>query len=334
MIKNANTDEQIEAFFGTSPLYSASVKITKQCNLCCRQCYVNTDRYKTYTDELSTGKIKSIIDQLYEMGCLKLFINGGEPLIHKDIMKIYDYATEKGFKISMSTNGYNCTREMLECIAQYKPELFQVSVDGIGDVHNSIRNSKDSFSRAVSTLKMAVEKFKDTSTNVVMASTLLIYNYRQIEELYKLAYELGVKTYAVIPVMPTGKASYEDDIPTEKKYEIFQKLAKLYKDDYTSTELSLIIPPLLIPEELRNGVYGKGYICSFPYMLGIDSNGNVAPCDGLINQKEMIIGNINECQISDLIEHPQIKKLMRIDYSSLTGVWGTQSIRSRTRILS
>ena len=312
--------ENLQKVFGGQPIYSASIKVSRKCNLACKHCYVNTDRSKEYANEISTDKIFNLIDQLSELGVMNLFLNGGEPLIHRDILKIYEYATKKGFRISMSTNGYNVDDELLNNISKFKPQLFQVSIDGIEDTHDKIRNTSGVFKAAYDTLKRAINIFNGTDTNVVMASTLMKDNINEIEQLYKLAYELGVNTYAVIPLMYTGKATNDMDVSLEEKYNLFNRLSDLYAKKYSSTELSLIVPPALVPSNLRKGKYGNGYLCTFPHMLGIDSDGKIAVCEGLLDISDMIIGNAKENSISELWNNNLVEKILRESSGELEGV--------------
>ena len=66
--------------------------------------------------------------------------------------------------------------------------------------------------------------------------------------------------------------------------------------------------------------YGCGYICTFPSYLGINANGDVAPCDGLLSFKEFILGNIRRDSLEKIWNHPLMEKLRKIKPSQLKGV--------------
>jgi len=322
MINEYLTQKEFNEIIGYNPLLSASIKVTRKCNLTCKHCYVSAGKGKIYEDEMEVNNINLLIDQLYDLGCLNLFINGGEPFLRKEIWDIYEHAGKKGFKISVSTNGFAMDQEKIDKLSEFKPELFQVSIDGLEETHDFVRNTKGAFKRAINTLNMAIEKFSSTETNVTMATTLMKDNANEIIDLYKFAIELGVKTYAVIPLMPTGSACNDPDIDisAEEKYHLFNKLAEVYFNSSRKTEISIIVPPALIPQSLRNQKYGGGYLCSFPYMLGIDSNGDVAPCDGLIGFPDMKLGNIYDNTVEQIWQSEKLAKISKQSYKEIKGV--------------
>ena len=64
----------------------AVIEITNSCNLKCKHCYGHFDKKKS----MELSEFESIVKQLYDLGCTKIVISGGEPLIVGD--KIYEYS--------------------------------------------------------------------------------------------------------------------------------------------------------------------------------------------------------------------------------------------------
>ena len=85
------------------PLKSMIV-LTERCHLKCQQCYL----VENPREELSTEKIKDVIDQLAKSGALWLTFTGGEPLLRSDIIELLTYAKTKGFVITIFTSGTPC----------------------------------------------------------------------------------------------------------------------------------------------------------------------------------------------------------------------------------
>ena len=54
-----STLKDFESFLGESPILSASIRVTRECNLCCSHCYVYSFRKsgKRLTNELSAEEI-------------------------------------------------------------------------------------------------------------------------------------------------------------------------------------------------------------------------------------------------------------------------------------
>jgi len=195
----------------------------------------------------------------------------------------------------------------------------QVSIDAPDESHDEIRGRSGSFNKALDFFEFA--KNNCNSKNLVIATTLMKHNYKKIFGMFELCSKLKPSTFCVIPIMPSGKATKDDDISVELKKEIFDHLIDEWLMKYQNNfDLSLIIPKGLIPQRFQNTRHGGGYLCSFPHMLGIDSNGNVAPCDGLLDNSEFILGNIRIDSLKKIVNHPSYIKLKNIGETEFEGV--------------
>lgn len=82
------------------------IEITNRCNLRCSFCIGNKRKPKFMSfDEFSfiLNKIKLYTNYLY-------FHILGEPLLHPDVVKFIDYASDMGFYVNITTNGYLINR--------------------------------------------------------------------------------------------------------------------------------------------------------------------------------------------------------------------------------
>jgi MoaA/NifB/PqqE/SkfB family radical SAM enzyme len=106
--------------------WSAHLYVTDQCNLDCHYCneYDNSIPHPTLTElELWLNKIR-------ELGVTRLGLQGGEPLLHPDIVRVVKHARSLGFyKISMSTNGLLLTKPMLAELEAAGLDEMQISID-------------------------------------------------------------------------------------------------------------------------------------------------------------------------------------------------------------
>ena len=73
---------------------------TSGCNLRCKYC----DTKYAYNEgkELT---IKQIFEKIKKFSCKKICITGGEPLLQKDIVEILEKLKNKGYHLSIETNG-------------------------------------------------------------------------------------------------------------------------------------------------------------------------------------------------------------------------------------
>ena len=72
------------------------VELTERCNFNCVHCYINRpagDR-KAKAGELSTERIKTILEEAASLGCLRVRFTGGEPLLRERFRRIVRLSRE------------------------------------------------------------------------------------------------------------------------------------------------------------------------------------------------------------------------------------------------
>src|SRR6056297_2856031 len=87
--------------------------VTRRCNLRCVHCYAQSKDIE-YNDELTTGHGKELIDDLADFGSPVVLFSGGEPLMRKDLPELAAYATSKGIRAVISTNGTMITEKVAQ----------------------------------------------------------------------------------------------------------------------------------------------------------------------------------------------------------------------------
>lgn len=316
-MKILSTANQIKNFLGKEPLQSASIRVTMACNLRCKHCYSIAGN--KLEDELSLEEMKKVIDELKGLGAIRIFFTGGEPFIRPDILDILSYTDKNGFAIYISTNGTLVNSKIIERLKLLKHlRTFQISIDGLRKTHDSIRGAKGTFDKAIDTIKLAKRKLKNTKITII--STLMQENANEMDKLLKLAIKLKVDNFGIVTLYPIKRYPDAKDISTLQKYKIFKKLSEIYTKERPKLNIGLLVPPAIIPQSLSELEYGGGYVCSFPSLLGINANGDVAPCDGLLDCKELILGNIREKSLNEIWNHPLMKKLREIKPEEIKGV--------------
>ena len=140
----------------------ASIEITSKCNLNCLHCYINSNPLSENEEkitELSTEEIFKILDAIADEGCFWLLITGGEPLLRKDFLEIYDYAKRKGFLITLFTNGTLLTERTADYLAEWRPFAIEVSVYGkTKSTFEKMTGVKGSYDRFLEGIKLLKER--------------------------------------------------------------------------------------------------------------------------------------------------------------------------------
>ena len=154
---------------------------TQTCNLKCMHCYASS-RNKQYPGELTTEEAKGLMDQLAEFKIPTVLFSGGEPLMRPDLFEVVAYAREQGLRAVLSTNGTLISQEVAEKIRDAGFTYVGISLDGIGDVHDSIRGTKGSFEDALE----GIRRVRDVGIRVGLRFTIHAKNRDEVEGIFQL----------------------------------------------------------------------------------------------------------------------------------------------------
>lgn len=120
--------------------------VTKLCNQRCLMCNI----WKTQSHDMDLGKLETEVKKLSHFGIRYVFIQGGEPLIRKDIIEIIDLFLKYRIKPTVITNGILLTPGLAAEIAKRRcnlaisidsmdPELF-AKLRGVDKLHQVLDN--------------------------------------------------------------------------------------------------------------------------------------------------------------------------------------------------
>src|SRR5436189_5476658 len=87
-----------------------SLYVTDRCNLDCFYC----TEYDNSVPHPSLEDLKKWIRKIKELGCIRIGLQGGEPLLHPDIVSIVQYCKALDLSTSMSTNGFMLTPKLIQ----------------------------------------------------------------------------------------------------------------------------------------------------------------------------------------------------------------------------
>src|SRR2546430_1343940 len=135
-------------------------ELTCRCNLRCVMCY--TDCFNTpdmLQQELSFPEIVRIMDEIQEAGCLDLTLTGGEPLARRGFLDIYTCAKQKGFLVTVHTNGTLLTEKIADYWVQYPPAMIEISFHGFGkNSFDRITQGQGSYERCMAGIHLLLER--------------------------------------------------------------------------------------------------------------------------------------------------------------------------------
>jgi len=134
-------------------LTSLIIEPTNTCNLRCSFCFV-TEGMNREEGFMDFNLFKKVIDDSPGLEHLCMH-NWGEPLLHKDIFRMFDYAAQSGVRhIVMNTNGTLLTDKMIDKIVDSPLTVIRFSIDGSAETFKKIRGvNLDKIERNILKLK-------------------------------------------------------------------------------------------------------------------------------------------------------------------------------------
>ena len=272
------------------------LEVTQRCNLSCVFCGSKCDEHKI-TDEVPLEEYKRLLDKGKKDFGTKVFIvlTGGEPLLRKDIFDMCDYIHKLGFSWGMTTNATLIDKEKAQKLCDCGMYSIAVSMDGDKETHDSLRQVKGSYEKAVEGI-FALASCTDKPE--LMVTTVLNHNtVSQLDDLWDTVRELPVDEWRVINVEPVGSAKNKNDLFFSG--EDFIKLFDFIEDKRRNNwPVSYGCCHYLFSREglLRDWFY----LCNAGiHIASVMSNGDIGSCLDIERRPETIFGNIYKDDFTD-----------------------------------
>lgn len=175
-------------------------EVTKGCNLRCIHCRASATELSSPND-LETRRALGIIDQIAEAANPILVLSGGEPLFRSDIFQLARYATDKGLRVALATNGTLVTKDVARMIVDAGVKRVSISLDGADALtHDSFRGIPGAFDAAVYGLR----NLKSLGMSVQINMTIARHNAHQLPQVLELAKALGADALHTFLLVPVG----------------------------------------------------------------------------------------------------------------------------------
>jgi radical SAM protein with 4Fe4S-binding SPASM domain len=181
--------------------------ITRTCNLKCVHCY--SDSYaQAYPGELTNAEARGVIDDVTGFKVPALLFSGGEPLIRPDLLELIGYATSKGLRITLSTNGTLIDETIAGKLKALGLTYVGISLDGIGDTNDHFRGVKGAFDRAVRGFRNCYA----VGQKVGLRLTLTRRNCQDINRIFDFIEAEGIQRACFYHLVYSGRGSAADEL--------------------------------------------------------------------------------------------------------------------------
>lgn len=194
---------------------------TRACNLSCRHCYADACPSKE-EGELSTAEAMGFIDDLAAFRVPVLLFSGGEPLMRKDLPELIAYASSKGLRPVLSTNGTLITSSKARLLKYAGVKYAGISLDGLKGKHDRFRGREGSFGRALS----GIRNCQTAGLKVGLRFTISSNTYDDLDGILKLIEEEHITRACFYHLVYSGRGSAlrKEDVTREQSRLAVEKI--------------------------------------------------------------------------------------------------------------
>lgn len=280
-------------------LEQITICATSCCNLQCRMCPVVVRDKKSLTREQAL----QIADFALREQVKRVVIGGGEPTLLPYLKELIDTLSQNSIEIWILTNATRFSEDDILFYAEHQNVILNISIDGIGKVHDYIRG-EGNFEKVNKVFLALMEKGVKVAVNTVIQKS----NFAHSIETYEY-----FKSFPLVWHGFSFAETYHQKelVPIENLSEAISQLYEILKRDSVENHHVSLSKEMIKGFELSfrypNLIMHPGENCPIPKThLGIDEEGWVLPCwhyPWKKNEKR----NIRNRTIDEIIEDPDIK---------------------------
>ncbi len=300
-----------------------SISVTHRCNLNCKMCWQTSFRNSEKAQQdLSYENFNILLNKLELLAPNNIYLWGGEPLIHPNIIEMIRKVKDYKFICHLITNGV-MLEELADDLINAKLDRLSVSIDGVGDQHDLIRGRKGVFEKTEKGLLklLSKKKFRPiTSVNTVITDK----NYRDLYSIVKYFSSFGVNGIQLqFPVFFDEAVGEATGRYLQEKFQLCISSWKGFVNSYNTIDVdeldgiiqnirkdfpkvSFYPSDLTAKEWFSKESISRPIKCCVPWQrVNIEPNGDLNICT---DYSDMVVGNLFEDTLQEVWESNRYQK--------------------------
>jgi radical SAM protein with 4Fe4S-binding SPASM domain len=200
---------------------SISFEPTTSCNLRCPECPSGLRSFTRPIGMLPDDLFKKTIDELSDTLLYLIFYFQGEPYLHPRFLDLVKYASQKKIYTATSTNAHYLNETLARKTVESGLDRLIVSIDGTTqDVYEQYRvgGKLEKVLEGTRNIIKAKRELKSKTPHVVFQFLVVRPNEHQIDDVFRLAKELGVDEVGLKTAQIYDYENGNDLMPTINKY--------------------------------------------------------------------------------------------------------------------
>lgn len=203
-----------------------SIEPTTACNLRCPECPSGLRAFSRPTGNLKQDFFRKTIDELHKQLIYLIFYFQGEPYINPGFLDMVKYAKDKGIYTITSTNGHFLNDDNAKKTIESGLDRMIISVDGTTqETYENYRKegNLEAVLQGARNIVKWKKKMNSNTPHTIFQFLVVKPNEHQIDEIYKLAEEIGIDEVKLKTAQVYEYEKGNDLIPTIEKYSRYKK---------------------------------------------------------------------------------------------------------------
>ncbi len=160
---------------------------TRQCNLHCIHCYASATKQDS-NGQMDTAMGLKFINDLAEFKAPVILFSGGEPLLRNDLFELAGFASSRGLRIALSTNGTLIDAKTAGRIERTGFAEVGISLDGLEPTNDHFRGKKGAYGEALRGIRNCIAQ----GIRVSLRLTITAHNHGDIPAIFDLVEAEGI----------------------------------------------------------------------------------------------------------------------------------------------
>lgn len=156
--------------------------LTHTCNLKCNYCYYNTNLLSKKNGYLSDDNLIKAIELFKNIGCNKVALTGGEPLLVKKLPLLIKDINKQNMKITIVTNGILLLeKKILKQVIMSEIDCIAISIHSAYRINNFLNK-----------LKGIIKEFKNSNIRIKLNFTICKNNIKYLKKIINFAVDNNI----------------------------------------------------------------------------------------------------------------------------------------------
>jgi len=223
---------------------------------------------------------------------------GGEPLLCKDLAECGKKLRENGFRWGIVTNGFAYDEAMHAKLISAGMGSITVSLDGLEENHNWLRNNPKSFQRAVKALELIVAYPR---LNYDVVTCVHQNNLAELPHLKEFLISKNIKNWRIFTIAPIGRAAENPEmlLSNEQTRQLMDFIAESRRND---PRINLYFSCESYVGDYETKVRDSYFFCRAGVNIGsVLIDGSISACPNI--DRSFVQGNIYQDNLLDVWEN-------------------------------